>query len=216
MEALMSKELPYFKFHCEQWLGKKITLETFETQGIFINVCAIYWANDCDIKIATLKKRYGQAIDYLIDEGFIKDKNGIAKISFLDSQWQERYKIHKENSNNGKAGAEARWGKHREANGEANGEAIKNGIAIREDKIKEDKKREDNIINGWFLDLENGRDIESISMQLSISLPLVKIKLQEFRKYAELEYPTYQKFVSHFKNWLRKNPKDPNHVELVR
>jgi len=137
----MSKELPYFKFFSDQWLGKKITLESYEIQGIFINVCAIYWANDCDIKIATLQKRYGEAIISLIAEGFIKDKNGIAKISFLDSQWQERHKIHKENSNNGKAGAEARWAKHREANGEANGEAIKKGIAIRKDK-----KRKDNII----------------------------------------------------------------------
>lgn len=135
----MSKELPYFKFFSDQWLGKKITLESFETQGVFINVCAIYWANDCDIKITTLQKRYGEAIQYLIDEGFIKEKNGIAKISFLDSQWSERHKIHKELSNFGKAGAEARWGKHREANRVANSEAIQNNIAIRKDKIKKEK-----------------------------------------------------------------------------
>jgi hypothetical protein len=141
----MSKELPYFKFFSDQWLGKKITLESYELQGIFINVCAIYWANDCDIKIATLQKRYGEAIDSLIADDYIKNKNGIAKISFLDSQWQERHKIHKENSNNGKAGAKARWDKYREANGEANGEAIENDIAIRKDKIKKDKIRE-NII----------------------------------------------------------------------
>ena len=105
----MSKELPYFKFFSDQWLGKKITLEPYELQGVFINVCAIYWANDCDIKIATLQKRYGEAIDLLISEGYIKSKDGIAKISFLDSQWNERHKIHKELSNSGKAGAKARW-----------------------------------------------------------------------------------------------------------
>jgi hypothetical protein len=142
----MSKELPWFKFHCDQWLGKKITLESFEIQGIFINVCAIYWANDCKIKIATLQKRYGEAIQNLVDEGYLKDKNGIAKISFLDSQWQDRYKTHKENSNNGKLGAKARWAKHREANGEANGEAIKKPIAIRKDKIKEDKIKIDFLV----------------------------------------------------------------------
>lgn len=141
----MSKELPYFKFFSDQWLGKKITLEAFDVQGVFINVCAIYWANDCDIKIATLQKRYGEVINHLIEEDFIKDKNGIAKISFLDSQWQERYKNHKENSKNGKAGAEKRWANHRGANSEANGEAIKNGMPIREDKKRKYKIIKDNI-----------------------------------------------------------------------
>lgn len=141
----MSKELPYFKFHCDQWLGKKITLESYELQGVFINVCAIYWANDCDIKIATLTKRYGDAILSLIDEGFIKDKNGVAKINFLDSQWQERYKIHKKNSDSGRAGALVRWAKHSEANSDPNGVATKNGIAIRKDKKRKD-------INEVFMD----------------------------------------------------------------
>ena len=141
----MSKELPYFKFHCDQWLGKKITLESFELQGLFINVCAIYWANDCDIKIATLTKRYGDAILSLIAEGFIKDKNGVAKINFLDSQWQERYKIHKKNSDSGRAGALVRWAKYSEANGDPNGVAIKNDIAIRKDKKRKD-------VNEVFMD----------------------------------------------------------------
>lgn len=151
----MSKELPYFKFFPEQWLGKKITLESFETQGIFINVCSIYWANECSIKIATLQKRYGEAIEYLIAEGYIKDKNGFAKISFLDGQWQDRYKIHKDLSNNGKAGAEARWGKHSKANGGANGEAIKKEIAIREDK----KRKEYGLKGLLFIKEDDGHDV---------------------------------------------------------
>lgn len=151
----MSKELPYFKFFPEQWLGKKITLESFETQGLFINVCSIYWANECSIKIATLQKRYGEAIDYLITEGYIKDKNGLAKISFLDGQWQERYKKHKDLSNSGKAGAAVRWGKHGEANGVANSEAIKKEIAIREDK----KRKEYGLKGLVFLKEDDGQDI---------------------------------------------------------
>ena len=70
----MSQELPYFKFFCDQWLSKKITLQSLELQGAFINVCAIYWANDCDIEIATLSNRYGEAINILVEKGFIKDK----------------------------------------------------------------------------------------------------------------------------------------------
>jgi hypothetical protein len=151
----MAKELPYFKFFPEQWLGKKITLESYETQGIFINVCSIYWANECSIKIATLQKRYGDAINYLIAENFIKDKNGYAKISFLDSQWQERYKKHKELSNSGKIGAAIRWGKNSHPNGVANEDAIKKDIAIR----KEKKIKEYELKNLKFLKEENGIDV---------------------------------------------------------
>lgn len=200
----MSKELPYFKFHCDQWLGKKITLESYELQGVFINVCAIYWANDCDIKIATLSKRYGEAINILITEGYIKDKNGIAKISFLDSQWQERHKIHKENSNNGKAGAKARWDKHREANGEANGEAKENNIAIRKDKIIEDNKRKDNIIDIYFEDFKNSSYLEDICKRQKVTKEQVLNKLEDFKLKMNLEYKDYLDFCTHFKNWFVK------------
>ena len=85
----MSKELPYFKFFSDQWIGKSITLETYELQGVFISVCAIYWTNDCRVAIATLKRRYGDAIPTLIGYGYINDENGYAKIKFLDEQFVE-------------------------------------------------------------------------------------------------------------------------------
>ncbi len=135
----MSQELPYFKFFCDQWLSKKITLQSLELQGAFINVCAIYWANDCDIEIATLSNRYGEAINILVEKGFIKDKNGIAKISFLDSQWHDRYKNHKDNVKNGKAGALKRWDKHRQANSHPNSHPNSESIALREDKKRKEK-----------------------------------------------------------------------------
>ena len=72
-----------------------------------------------------------------------------------------------------------------------------------------------NVIEDWFIDLNNGNSIVVISQNLNIPLETVKLKLQEFKKYAELEYPTYQKFVSHFKNWLRKNPTDPQKPKMV-
>lgn len=198
----MSKELPYFKFFSDQWLGKKITLESYELQGVFINVCAIYWANDCDIKIATLLKRYGEAIQNLIDEGYIKDNKGIAKITFLDSQWQDRYKIHKENSNNGKAGAAKRWAKYNEANGEA----MQNDIAIRKDKIIEDKIKQDNIIDIFFKDFENSTQLETICRTQKITKEQILLKLPEFKLAANLSYRDFNDFCNHAKNWLLKNP----------
>lgn len=209
----MSKELPYFKFFSDQWLGKKITLESFETQGIFINVCAIYWANDCEINIATLQKRYGQAINYLVEEKYIKDKNGIAKISFLDSQWQERYKINKKLSNSGKAGALKRWGKNKVDNGVANGVAIENDIAIRKDKKREDNINEfDNEI--LFADLPNSSYIIEIAKNNKSTPDKIKSLIPIFRTKAELTYPSQKEFIKHFKNWVPDNLNLANEMNL--
>ena len=62
------------------------------------------------------------------------------------------------------------------------------------------------IINGFFENLKNGREIENIAITLEMPLEKVKIKLEEFKKFAETSYLDYAKFVTHFKNWLRKNP----------
>lgn len=68
------------------------------------------------------------------------------------------------------------------------------------------------IINIWFKDLENSSQLETICINNKFDINQVRnIKIPEFRKVSELEYPNYQKFVSHFKNWIVKNPpKDLN------
>lgn len=77
------------------------------------------------------------------------------------------------------------------------------------DKVKDIIINDKSILDIFFEDLKNGRDVESISMQLNVPLDIVKIRILDFRKFCELQYPTYQKFVSHFKNWLRKNNQTP-------
>ena len=69
-----------------------------------------------------------------------------------------------------------------------------------------------NIIEIWFKDLENSSDLETICIRNKFDINQVRIvKIPEFKKIAELEYPNYIKFVSHFKNWVIKNPpKDLN------
>jgi hypothetical protein len=63
-----------------------------------------------------------------------------------------------------------------------------------------------NIINNWFSDFENGNELIEIARINKFTIEGVKKKLIDFRKFAELEYPNYGKFVSHFKNWIIKNP----------
>lgn len=75
-----------------------------------------------------------------------------------------------------------------------------------------DKDKGKDIINIWFKDLENSSQLETICINNKFDINQVRnIKIPEFRKVSELEYPNYQKFVSHFKNWIVKNPpKDLN------
>lgn len=62
-----------------------------------------------------------------------------------------------------------------------------------------------NLITQFFLDFENGNEIVEIARINNLTIDFVKSKLIEFRVKAELEYPNYGKFVSHFKNWLNHN-----------
>ena len=81
-----------------------------------------------------------------------------------------------------------------------------------ENRNKDINNNSNNIIDTWFKDLENSSQLETICINNKFDINQVRnVKIPEFRKVAELEYPTYQKFVSHFKNWIVKNPpKDLN------
>ena len=110
----MSKELPYFKFMCDEWLTGDITLEDFDAQGLFISVCAYYWKKDCSITMAKLRRRYSCAIatawQVLLDSNCLKvGENDEISISFLDEQWKERADDRASKSEAGKKGADKRW-----------------------------------------------------------------------------------------------------------
>lgn len=77
---------------------------------------------------------------------------------------------------------------------------------------KEQINNKPSLIEIWFKDLENSSQLETICINNKFDINQVRnVKIPEFRKVAELEYPNYQKFVSHFKNWIVKNPpKDLN------
>ena len=48
---LMAKGLPYFKFTPSEWLTGNICFEPLEVQGLFINICALYWQRDGQLSI---------------------------------------------------------------------------------------------------------------------------------------------------------------------
>tara|TARA_R110000796_G_C14553666_1_gene434136 strand:+ start:371 stop:1090 length:720 start_codon:yes stop_codon:yes gene_type:complete len=147
----MAKDLPYFKFFCSEWNDGDITLESYESQGLFVNICSYYWSNNCEVTLAKLKKKFKQddLIDSLISEGIFKVEGDDVVISFLIEQLGERDTLSSQNSVN----AKKRWDKIREEKRlkcESNATASKpqcesgtESMQYREEKKREEKKRED-------------------------------------------------------------------------
>lgn len=92
-------------------------------------------------------------------------------------------------------------------------ETLTESKANQKHKIIEDKIIEDNTINMWFNDLLNSAILETIAMNNKFTIESVKLKVEEFKKAAELDYPNYAKFASHFKNWIVKNPPTQNIIK---
>lgn len=144
----MAKELPYFKFFVSEWSDGDITLEDMEAQGLFINICAYYWSNNCDVTISKLNKKfrhYTDIIDHLISEKLIKIENNNVIINFLIEQLSERDNLSSKNSLN----AKKRWDKMRKES-ERNATALNSqcetdteSMQYREEKKREEKKREE-------------------------------------------------------------------------
>jgi hypothetical protein len=101
----MAKGLPYFKFTPTEWMTGDICFESFEIQGLFINICALYWQRDGNLSLEDINKRYKEptALDSLIGR-FISVNDGLIGISFLDEQFIDRNHISKTNSLNGSKG----------------------------------------------------------------------------------------------------------------
>ena len=101
----MAKELPYFKFHATEWMTGNIVYESLEVQGLFINICALYWKNlgvlsEKEIEVRFKKK---SAISSLSGR-FYSVSDGFVSITFLDEQLTERQKLSETNSKNGSLG----------------------------------------------------------------------------------------------------------------
>lgn len=129
----MANELPYFKFVIQAWQNGKISLESYELKGLFIEVCGYLWINDCSVTLAMLKKKYSNAtalLDELINLGILKHekRHDKVEIDFLSRQLLElsdkRKRMQEAGSKGGKAKAMLKQNPTNK---------------IREDKIRKDK-----------------------------------------------------------------------------
>lgn len=101
----MAKGFPYFKFVVTEWMTGDIVYEDFNVQGLFINICALYWQRDGKLSIEDINKRYKNPpeLEALIGS-FFSVTDGFISIKFLNEQFEDVAHISKVNSENGQKG----------------------------------------------------------------------------------------------------------------
>ena len=144
--TIMAKELPYFKFEPSEWDNGIIQMCSRESKGLFIDICAMYWARlgNLPYKLVVQKLCNGNAnaLHELMQEQVFSIADEQIVIKFLDIQLSEFG--HK--SDQASKAAKARWSKHNKNKGK-NADAMQTHSkrnAIREDKIRLDKIKEKN------------------------------------------------------------------------
>src|SRR4051812_17464448 len=101
----MPKGLPYFKFNPDVWMLGNISFEDLELQGLYINVCALYWHRDGYLTLDEITRRFKGKTDRipeLTDRFLNPNETGEISIHWLDEQLEERGYISQVNSKNGK------------------------------------------------------------------------------------------------------------------
>lgn len=207
----MAKDLPYFKFFCSEWNDGDITLESYEAQGVFINICSYYWSNECNVNFDKLLKKFRgceDIIDDLSAEGLFKiDDDRNVCISFLDEQKAEREKSREGKVKGGLASAEKRRLKKEQKVNTGSTEAqqvLKSSSTesqlLREDKIRREEKREDKKIKeAYFISFWNTypnkvskKKAEEKFLKLSIKeIELIMSTINNFVKYKPFKDYTH-------------------------
>jgi hypothetical protein len=99
----MAKYSPYFKFYVSEYNDGDIQLCSLEAQGLFMNLCSIYWSKEGELFLSKAKRLFKvreKVWQELIDECCIKVNEDKISITFLDEQLFEREELSKQNSKN--------------------------------------------------------------------------------------------------------------------
>jgi len=205
----MAKEIPYFKFFIGEWANGDITCESYEAQGIFINICSIYWAKVGKLTERYIRKKFksDDTINELIEAEIIKIKDGKVIINFLDEQLQEDQLLRRVKSNGGKKSASLR--KKNKTSSTPVQDQLNTSLtnnSIEENRIEDIKTDE-------VLKTFDETSFSNLEMRLKTSKEEIKIKLEEFLEIEKIT-PTFKnkqigEILKHFRNWLNYNkPKE--------
>tara|TARA_B100001094_G_scaffold309126_1_gene342474 strand:+ start:853 stop:1509 length:657 start_codon:yes stop_codon:yes gene_type:complete len=205
----MAKEIPYFKFFIGEWANGDITCESYEAQGIFINICSIYWAKLGNLTESHIRKKFksDEAINELIEASIIKIEDGKVIINFLDEQFEEDQLLRRVKSAGGKKSAEKRKKIKTTSTG------VKDQLKTSSSNNSIEQNRTEDIKSDKVLKTFDITSFENLEMRLKTSKAEIKIKLEEFLEIEKIT-PTFKnkqigEILKHFRNWLNYNkPKE--------
>ena len=205
----MAKEIPYFKFFIGEWANGDITCESYEAQGIFINICSIYWAKLGNLTESHIRKKFksDEAINELIEASIIKIEDGKVIINFLDEQFEEDQLLRRVKSAGGKKSAEKRKKIKTTSTG------VKDQLKTSSTNNSIEQNRTEDIKSDKVLKTFDITSFENLEMRLKTSKAEIKKKLEEFLEIEKIT-PTFKnkqigEILKHFRNWLNYNkPKE--------
>ena len=205
----MAKEIPYFKFFIGEWANGDITCESYEAQGIFINICSIYWAKLGNLTESHIRKKFksDEAINELIEASIIKIEDGKVIINFLDEQFEEDQLLRRVKSAGGKKSAEKRKKIKTTSTG------VKDQLKTSSSNNRIEQNRIEDIKSDKVLKTFDITSFENLEMRLKTSKAEIKKKLEEFLEIEKIT-PTFKnkqigEILKHFRNWLNYNkPKE--------
>lgn len=204
----MAKELPYFQFEPAQYLTGNIQFCSMEEQGIFINVCSIYWQRNCSAnKDQLIRKFNADNIHRLIAEGVIKcSVSGEIIIEFLDEQFKEISRRKELCSKGGKKSAASKKATTLQDSYKVVDRPFQHLDKIKEDKIKEENTKYQRPL--FFLKQQNEIEFEQIEMksglkdfQECLEQWSLSVEGSDF-KYSENKSEDYRKLKARFEKWI--------------
>lgn len=139
----MGKRLPYFQFEPAEYITGDIQFCSLGAQGLFINICSMYWQKECILTTDQITKKFPNTekeLEELVSEGIINHGYELI-ISFLDEQYELITKRKKQLSDAGKKGAQVKKSQATLKPPLSQAEAT----LKQPDKIIEDNIREDDI-----------------------------------------------------------------------
>ena len=143
----MAKENPWFKFEPAEWMFGRIQRQTPEVKAVFIDLICMYWHKQCNMSVEDAELDFGSEniLTLLSNKIIFEDEKDNIIINFLDSQMDGI----KETSNKASKAGLASAAK-RKAIAEQKATTVEQPLndrttdKIREDKIIQDNKKEDN------------------------------------------------------------------------
>jgi hypothetical protein len=215
----MAKELPYYKFEPNQWENGNIQMCTHEEKGVFVDLCSMYWSRlgDVPYKLAVQKICGGNAnaLRTLYESKIFEIIDDNIYIKFLSEQLNEFEITSERNTKIAKEGWEKRRKQKEVCERNANAlptQSERNAIReekIRENKIKEDIKTEEelsDLFQEFFNSPTSDAMIKNNCQLHHLEEKAIRKRMKDYwlqKSFTFEANKSIHDIRSHFTNWLK-------------